>query len=148
MPLRCHLAHARVGNDELRGGRRCRRADVRDEIAQRHVGLVTDSGHCRPREARHRAHERLVVERREILGRTAAARDDHNIEVAHLRETVERADERLDRAAALHERGREHELNSWVTPCHDGLDVVPHRADLAGDDADASRRSRQRALPL
>src|SRR5207247_5415023 len=93
---RTHLLSARVRYDELCGGGRRGRADVRREIGERDVGLMPDAGTDRPREPHERAHERLVVERREILRGTAAAREDHHIEVADLRETVECRDERLD----------------------------------------------------
>ena len=103
-------------------------------------------GADRPRKTRDRADEGLVVERPELLRRAAAARDDHRVEVAYLREPVERGDQRLDRADALDLRGREHELDAGIAPRHDVLDVTPDRPDRARDDAETPRRRRKGAL--
>ena len=104
--------------------------------------------HRRAREARHRAHQRFVVERPQVLGRAASARDDHHVEVVKLCEPVERSDDRLDRSDALDRCGREDELHAWIAPRDDRLDVVPDRADGARHDADASRCGRERAFSL
>src|SRR4029077_16642283 len=80
--------------------------------------------------------------------RTAAAREDDHIEIADLRETVERGDERLYRADPLHLRRREDALHARISPRDDLLDVVPHGADRARDHADASRGGRQWPLAL
>jgi len=109
---------------------------------------VADAGAHRTREARERPDECLVVERSEILGRAAAARENDHVEIADLREPIERGDERFDRADALDLRGREDELHARVPAGDDLLDVMPDRADRAGDDTDPPRRRRQRALSL
>src|SRR6185503_11460108 len=147
-PVRGDLMTGRVGHDELRRDRWRRRTHVRGVIRQRHVRLVSDATDDRARKPRDRADQRFVVERGEILARAATTRDDHNVQLAQLREPVQRADERLDRADALHLRGREDELDAWIATRDDGLHIAPGRTDRARDDADAPRSRRERALAL
>ena len=73
----------RAIDDELRGVRRRRRAHVRHEIRDREIHFVADGRNHRHGAGRNRAGERLVVERPEILGRSAAAADDHDVDVGH-----------------------------------------------------------------
>ena len=61
-------------DDDLGGGRRRRRAHVGDEVGNRHVGFVADRRDDRHRRPRDRARDDLLVERPEILDRSAAAR--------------------------------------------------------------------------
>src|SRR5512136_2591838 len=90
----------RIRGHELRRGAGGGRADVRDEVGDRDVGLVADradhgdwTGGDRPREA-------LVIEAPQILEGTAAAREDEHIHaVLDERERVPQARGRL---AALH----------------------------------------------
>ena len=82
---------------------------------------MTDPRHERPREPRDRADERFVVERPEILGGAAAARQDDDVERGELREAVERRDHRLRRPRPLDERRREDDLDARVAPRDHGL---------------------------
>src|SRR6266550_1180231 len=142
------LGRSRVGYDELRGRRGRRRTDIGDEIGEGDVRFMADPRAHRPRETRQCADERFIVERPELLGRTTPAREYHHIEIADLGEAVERVDDRLDRADALHLCRREDELDARVAARDDGLDVAPDRADRACDHADPARGERKPALAL
>ena len=50
-PIGRDLTDSRVGYHELRGGRGRWRAHIGDEIAERHIGLMPDARHHRPRAA-------------------------------------------------------------------------------------------------
>src|SRR6185295_19437886 len=147
-PVRGDLMARRVGHDELRCDRWRRRAHVRGVIRQGHVGLVPDTADDGPGEAHDRAHQCLVFERREIFARAAATRDDDDIQLAQLREAIERTDQRLHRAYALHLRGSEDQLDARIATRDDGLHIAPGGTDRTRDDADTTRCRRERALPL
>lgn len=63
-------------HDTLGRRRRCRRAQIRRQIAKRHIGFMADSGNNRLFAHRNRADDALFIERPQILHRAAAAR--HN----------------------------------------------------------------------
>ena len=67
-----------VRHDDLGRGRRCRRADVGREVGQRDVDLVADAADDRERVRHDRADDPFVVERPEVLERTAAAGEDRD----------------------------------------------------------------------
>ena len=66
-------------DDEFRGRRGCRRAEVGDEIGDRDVGLVSHRRDHRYRHACDRARHHFLVERPQIFDRSAAATDDDDI---------------------------------------------------------------------
>ena len=75
--------------DHHLGGRRWRwRAEVRDEVRDRDVDLVSDRGNHRHRGRRDRPRQDLLVERPEILDRSAAASDDHHVHARDARDRL------------------------------------------------------------
>src|SRR4029077_7560669 len=80
-------------------------------------------------------------------GRAAAAREEDDVDVAHLLQDAERAAERVGRAVAL-DRGRREENARAAAPEGDLADVVDDRAARARDDADRARLGGQGALAL
>ena len=66
-------------NDHLGRGRRCGRAQIGDEIADRDIGFVADGGNQRDLRGRDGARDTFFVERPQIFERTAAARDDDDV---------------------------------------------------------------------
>ena len=135
-----------VRYDQLRRDRRRRCAHIRGVIGERHVRLVTDAADDGTRKAHDRAHQGLVVERREIFTWAAAARDDYDVQFAQLRQSIQRSDQRLHGTDALHLRGGEDQLDARIATRDDGLHVAPRGADRARDDANATGRRRKRAL--
>ena len=69
--------HGRLG-----GVRRRRAADGGDVVEQRAVGVVADRGDHRHAQQGDRAAERLVAEAQQVGQRAAAARDDHDVDLA------------------------------------------------------------------
>ena len=73
--------------------RRCRRAQISHKINDREVGFVSDRRNHREHRAGHGARQPLMIERRQVLGRTAAPRDDDHFHIPGLVEvTNSRAD--------------------------------------------------------
>ncbi len=158
-----HPAHGRqevgpVRDDDLRRRRRGRRADVRREVGEGDIRLVPDPGDDRQAVADDRAHDRLVVERPQVLQRPAAAGDDRDLRclarstgrdpaVAIALDLAQRGDEAGRRRLAL-DLGR-HEDHAGQRPAarQHMTDVLPHGAGRAGHHGDRRRPRRQRALP-
>ena len=86
------------------GRRRRRRAPVGGKIDQRDVGLVADRGNQRDHAGGRRAHHDLLVERPQVLERTAAARDDDQIR-ARQRPAFRQRVEAFDRVGDFAGRG-------------------------------------------
>ena len=129
------------------------RAVVRDEIADREVGLVADRRDDRPGRGEDRAGDALVVEAGQLLRRAAAAPDDHDVDgaavgVAPGGEPLERRDQLDGGAVALDGAVAEHDLADREAARQDGDDVVVDGAGLRGHQPDPLREVRQRALPL
>ena len=105
---------------------------------------MTDGRDHRHRAARDRAHDALVIERRQIGGRATTATDDHEIDAGaddhrHAHHDLVRRRRSLHRAVGDQDRRRE--------PAVDGADDVVHRgAARRGHHADALREPGQRAL--
>ncbi len=135
----------------LGGGGRCRRALVGGEVDQRDVGLVADRRDQRDHALGGGADHGLLVERPQVLQRTAAARDDQHIRprnLATLGQRVEAANCRRDlfgRAFALHpHRPYQHVARKAVfQPVQD---VANHRTGRRGDDTDHFRQPGQKLL--
>ena len=140
-------ARGRVGHDHLGGLRRRGRARVGGEVDERDVDLVTDGADDRDAARRDVAHERLVVERQEIVLRAAATADDDDVHVRHALQHPEGAPYALGGAGALHLRRREEDARAAATK-RDLADVVDHRALRARDDANDARIVRERPLLL
>ena len=98
-------------------------------------------------DARDRARDDLLVERPEILDRSAAAADDDDVDAGHAcdRRAAPRAISRR-RALALHARRADHEVRVRVAPPQHLDDVADRRAVERRDDADLARQRRQRPL--
>jgi hypothetical protein len=112
------LSHLRLdGNGGFRGGRRRGRAQIRHQIADRHIDLVTDRGDRRDGTRGKCAGDALVVERPEILARAAAAPDDEHVSIAPSRDLIERDSTTIPGGVALHRRGHEHDLDDGQRRC-------------------------------
>ena len=74
-----------IGDRQLGGRGRRRRARIGGEVGEREIDLVTDGADHRHRAARDRAHDALVVERGEVGHGAAAAPDDHDVDARRAR---------------------------------------------------------------
>ena len=88
----------------------------------------------------------LVRERQEILEGSAAARDHDHVDVVAGVERGQRAQDLGHGAIALHGRLGEHEAGRGEAGARVADDVERRRRVAAGDQADASRPERRRAL--
>ena len=123
------------------------RAEIGDEIGDGDVGLVPDGRDHRDRAGGNRPRHDLLVERPEILERTAAAPDDHHVDVDRCaRPAGAPARSPPAGAFALHARRRDDQVRVRIAPAQDADDVAQRRAVDRGDDADAAGEGRQRAL--
>ncbi len=77
---------------------------------------MTDGAHDRDTTRRHVAHELLVVEREEVVLRTATAPYDDDVDVRHALQNAKRLSNRLRCAVLLNLRWREED----VRLLHDG----------------------------
>ena len=136
-----------VGDEQLGSLRGRGGARVGDEIGERDVDLVPDGAHHRHPARGHLPHQRLVVERRQVVRGAAAAAEDDGLHLRHPREQHERAAEPLGRVRALDGRAREEQAHRRAAE-RDLDDVVQGGAVGAGDDADHARLRGQRALAL
>ena len=94
-----------------------------------------------------RARDDLLVERPEILDRSAAAADDDDVDAVDARRSLCSAARDLERRAlALHARRTDDEVRVGVAPAEHLDDVADRRAVERGDDADLARQRRQRPL--
>jgi hypothetical protein len=139
---------AEVGDDEPRRSCGCRSAHVRGEIRERRVLLVADGRDDRNRAVCDGAHEPLVAERQKILEGAAAAGEHDDVDLRGATELLERFDERARSARALHvglgyEQPRRREARGDRRD-----DVALRRRIVAGEEADAARDARERALAL
>ena len=134
-------------DDHLRGRRRRRRAQVGDEVGDRDVGLVADGRDHRHRAAGDRARHDLLVERPEILDRSAAAPDDDDVDARRPCAIAREPAGDVERGAfALHARRANHEVRVRVAAAQHVDDVAHGRAVERGDDADLAGQRGQRPL--
>ncbi len=135
-----------VGRDgrRRRGGRR--RAQVRDEVANREIGFVTDTGHDRQQGIEHCLRDGLLVEGPQVLDGAAATRDDQHVDFgARVRRAYRPCDFRGGSVALDRRRIQDHACGGpAAAQC--GQDVVQGRGPRGGHDADGARIQRQRAL--
>jgi len=130
---------------------RGRRAAVGGEVDQRGVGLMPHRRNQRDRRFGGGAHHNLLIERPQILDRTATTRDDDQIgsrdqpPVLKRAEAADRRRHRLRRRFAL-DRHRPHQHMRRAAVGQPVEDIADHRPGRRGDDADGARQERQRAL--
>ena len=136
-----------LGGHHHFGGSRWRwRAEVRDEVGDRDVDLVSDRGNDRHRGRRDRPRQDLLVERPEILDRSAAASDDHHVDARDARDRLERTGDVLARAVALHAHRPHDQVRIGMPAAQDLDDVLERRAVERGDDANLAGEGGNRAL--
>ena len=133
-------------DDELGSRRRSRRAEVGDEVGNGDVGLVADAGDDRHGNARDGACDHLLVERPEIFDRSAAAREDDDVDASDTANLPQRARHVRRRVRALHPRRAYDQMDVRVASTEHVDDVADGRAVERGDDADLARQRRQRPL--
>ncbi len=100
-----------------------------------------DHGHA---QQRHRAAEGLVAEAQQVGERAAAARDDHDVDLAQRRQVAERAHDRRRRVSVLYGREAPHQAPRPATPGERREHVVARLAPLGRDHADRARHERAR----
>ena len=151
-PARARSSEARssreVGNDEPCGRRRGRGADVRGEVAERRVLLVSDGADDGHRATRHCADDALVAERQQILEAAAAAREDDDVDLRLGADRGERLGDGHRRARALDERLGDEQPGRREPRLDGGDDVALGGGVVAGHEPDPARDARQRPLPL
>ena len=120
---------------------------VGDEVGDRHVGLVADGRNHRHRARGDRARDDLLVERPEILDRSAAASDDDDVDAGHARRWREIARAMSSAAPSPCTRaGRITDCAFAIAPAEHLDDVADRGAVERRDDADLARQRRQRPL--
>ena len=142
MPLAA-AQHAQAGEqgvavraDQLRRRRGRGRAHVGGEITQRHVHLVAHRADHRNRAVRHRAHQRLVVERPQVFQAAAAAPQHQHVALVALNRQGQRPADLRRRLGALH-RGRVDHHRNRRRPALEHLQhIADRRAAGAGDHPD------------
>ena len=133
-------------NNQLgRCGRRGR-PQVGDEISDGNVGLVPDGRNHRHRAGHYGARHSFLVERPKILERAAATRHDDKFRPPRPAEKFEAAADFLRRPIALHERGKEPDVQPGETALQDLQHVGDHRPARRSHNADAPWKARQRPL--
>ena len=123
-------------------------ADVGDQVEQRLVGLVADRGDDRRADGVHRADQRLVGERQQVLDRAAAAGDHDHVDGRVAVEPLHGLDHLGRRARALHRGVRD--LEGDRRPAAPGVleHVALGGAVGGGDQADGAGQEGQRPLEL
>jgi hypothetical protein len=109
-----HRGHAQLGRR-----RRRRRSQVGRVVDQRPVGLVPHPGHDRHPTRKHGANHGLVVERRQVLGRSPTPRQDHHLGPPIVLDRPQRGHERGPGPLPLHRRRRQHQVRQRVPAPND-----------------------------
>src|SRR6266545_238612 len=135
------------GKDHLGRRRGCRRAKVRDEVRDRHVRFVSDRRHHGNRTGHDRASDALLIERPEILDRSAATSDDHDVYSGNFDDHPQRGRDVSGGIFSLHARGTNQNARIRRAPLQYLENVAQRRAVKRRDDADAAGQGGQRALP-
>ena len=138
---------AGVRRQQFGGGGWGGRANVGDEVTDRHVGFMADGADDRRHAGIHGAGHGFFVEAPEVFQRTAASGQDQCVEAAGIGQ-FQRADNLRGGFAALHGGGDQRQLHLRCTTAEHADDVADHRAGGRTDDADALRMRRQRYLAL
>jgi hypothetical protein len=137
---------SQVRDDELPGGRRGRGADVRGEIAERGVLLVSDGRDHGDRALGDRADDALVAEGEKILEAAAAAGQDDHVDVWVLAESADRCHDLGGCARALHVSLGDEDRGGREAGPDRRHDVALRGCVVAGHDPDASWQQWQWAL--
>ena len=135
-----------VSHHQFGGRRRRGSPHVGDEVGNRKIDLVPhgrDDGNARRRD---RPDDDLLVERPEVLERSAAAPYDQDVEAAHLVKLLDGAGDLAGRALTLHRDWIEHDGDAGIALMGDLHDVPDRRARGRGDHPDPAREKRQRSL--
>ena len=145
LPDQPHLI-GEVGDDPLGRVGRGRGPHVGHVVDQRHVGLVPDRGHDRRAAGEHRPAQRLVGERQQVLGRTAAPREHDDVDRLVAVEHGERVDDLRHGDRALHRHVDHPELDRRPAASRVHQHVALGRAGPAGDQPDLAGQERQPSL--
>ncbi len=94
-----------TGRDDLGRTRRCRRAHVGDEIGDREIDFVTDTGHDRNLAIEDGARDHFFVERPQVFERATAASNDQHIALGASRRHANRPGDLTRRAFTLYLNG-------------------------------------------
>jgi hypothetical protein len=133
--------------DEFRRGRRSRSADVGRGVGEHGVGGVADARYHRHGARGDGANDHFGVEAVQVLPRAAPARDQNHIRALRVRGEPAHGCGDLGRAVrALHGGRVDQQVHRRVAPPADLDNVAQYGPLQAGDDADAARKRRQRAL--
>jgi acetyl-CoA carboxylase biotin carboxylase subunit len=136
---------AAIRHDELGGLRRRGGPGVGGEVDESHVDVVPDRAHDRDPARSDGSHDRLVVERAEVVGGSAAAPDDDHVDVPDALQLRQRVADRLGGGRPLDVRGCEQD--ACPSPAkRDPADVVDDGAGAAGHDPDRARLAREGPL--
>ncbi len=104
--------------------------------------MVSDGCDHRHAQQRHGPAQRLVAEREQVGERTAAAGDDHHLDLLDRGQLAQRGRDQRGGVTVLHRGERPHEPAGPAAPAQTGEHVVAGLALLAGDDADGARKRR------
>jgi hypothetical protein len=129
-----------IGDDHLGCLRGSRGTRVRRKIDEGHVDVVSHCAHDGDAAAGHRANDRLVVERTEILRRSATASDDDHVDLCDALELRHRAADRFGSTRALDLCWGQKNACSTAAERHPA-DVVNDSSGGARHDADGARVS-------
>ncbi|MCW0466403.1 hypothetical protein NB705_003476 [Xanthomonas sacchari] len=139
---------ALIGHQQFGGDRRGGRAQVGGEIGQGHVGLVADGRHHRGDCRGDGACQVFVVERPQVLERTAAAgQQDRVVAAAGVCLAQQRGDLRRG-AVALDQARQDVHLQQRHAPAEHAQHVAHRGAAGRGDDRQAPHEAGQGALAL
>ena len=133
-------------HDTLGRRRRCRRAQIRRQIAKRHIGFMADSGNNRLFAHRNRADDALFIERPQILHRTAAARHNDDAHMFQPLKQMNGFNHLFIRADSLHAHRTKQNMRIRIPPQRHIQNIMNHCACWRGDHADRIRIRRQSPL--
>src|SRR5215475_13013176 len=112
------------------------RAQIRHEIGDGEVGLVSDGGHDGRPAGHDGASDTLVVEGPQILDRSTAAADDHDIEIGYLAQVAQGPNDLQRGTLPLDAYRCDHDAHVAEAPADDVQDVAQSSAAGRRDDAD------------
>ncbi len=131
---------------QLSGGGRRRGPQIGDEIRDGYVGFVADCGNYGNRAGGDSSRHPFLVECPEILQRTSATRQDHQLRPPRLAEKLETAAYLFHRALALHQRRKHADVQAWKTALQNLQHVRNYGAARGRYNADAPGKPRHRPL--
>ena len=146
LPIEARAQFFFRGDHHLRGSRGRRRANIRDEIGDREIRLVTDGGDDRYGAPDDGARNRLLVEGPQVLSRSTATPDDHDVDAGHAADGPDGIGDLSRCAFALHPRRPDDEVDVGMAAGEDLDDIAERRSGERRDDADLRRQRRQRPL--